>query len=634
MSARKVSEQSGLTRRATLKLAGKLAGAAAALPLLPAGALAQTSATTGRSHGMSIFGDLKNSAGFSHFDYVDPDAPKGGRFIFQVPNWNWNQNPSTFNTLNSFVAKGDAPPRMELTFDTLMVAAADEPDSLYGLVAESVEISDDGNALRFFLRQDARFHDASPLTAHDAAFSLNLLKKDGHPSFSLTLKQMVSAQAVSDHELLVRLSGEQSGGLKLLIAAVPILSSAYYGDKDFAKSTMQAPLGSGPYRVGRFDAGRFIEYERVDDYWARDLPVMRGTNNFDIVRVEFFRDRTAGFEAFKKGDITFHEEFTSKTWATAYDFPAIEDGRVKKELVPSERLPSFQAWYFNTRLEKFADPRTRQAIGLAFDFEWVNKNLFFDAYSRASSFFGTSDYVATGEIPAEELELLEPFRDRLPDAVFRDPYVPPQSDGSGRDRKQLREAVRLLKDAGWTRNGAKLVDGKGQPFNVEFLIRSPTFERVLGSFVAALKSIGIEATIRLVDAAQYQARQNEFDYDILGGAASMSPTPQEELKSFLTSESADTPGTRNFSGIKDPVVDALIDKVLAAKDRTAHRTALRALDRVLRASHYVIPEWFGSHHRIAMWDMFDRPKIKPDYAFPVETTWWYDSAKAARIGKT
>ena len=616
----------GIDRRTALKLTG----AAAAAPLLsPHFALAQA----GRSHGLSIFGDLKYPADFDRFDYVNPNAPKGGRIVFQVPNWGWNQNPQTFNTLNSFVSRGDAPPRMELTFDTLMVRAADEPDSVYGLVAEAVQVSDDGNELRFFLRQQARFHDGSPLNAADVAFSLNILKAEGHPSITLPLKEMVSAEAIGTHEVAVRLSGRQSSALKLSIGGLPIFSAAYYDGRDFGAATMEAPLASGPYRVGRLETGRFIEYERVPDYWGKDLPTVKGFHHFDAIRVEFFRERQTGFEAFKKGDVTFREEFTSKTWATAYDFPAIEDGRVRKSLVPSEKVPSFQAWYLNTRRAKFADPRTRLAIGLAFDFEWVNKTLFYGAYSRSASYFEKSDYAASGRPSAEELELLEPYRGELPESVFAEPFVPPVSDGSGRDRRQLREAVKLLREAGWVRKDSRLVNGRGEPLSVEFLIRAQIFERVLGGYVGALKSIGVDASIRLVDPAQFQARQNEFDFDIMGSAFSFGATPMEGLKQFFGSEAADTPGSRNYSGIKDPVIDALIEKALAARDRQTHGTVLRALDRVLRAGHHVVPNWFSPNHRIAHWDIFGQPDVKPDYGFPVETTWWYDSDKAARIGK-
>ena len=406
----------GYTRRTALKFAG----AATAPFILPTIGFAQAAPR----HGMLIFGDLKYPADFTHFDYVNANAPKGGQLDFQVPNWGWNQNTQTFNTMNSFVLRGDAPPRMELTFDSLMVRAADEPDSVYGLVAETVEVSDDENELRFQLRPEARFHDGSSLTAKDVAFSLNILKAQGHPSIQLPLTEFVSAEAVGDVVVIVRFSGRQSRSLKLLVAGLPIFSAAYYEGKDFSATTMEPPLSSGPYRVGRFDAGRYIEYDRLDDYWARDLPTVRGFYNFDTIRIDFFKERLAAFEAFKKGDVTYREEFTSREWANSYDFPAIQDGRAKKVLYPSEKVPSFQAWFINTRRGKFADPRTRHAIDLAFDFEWVNRTLFFDAYSRAASYFEKSEYAAAGPPSEDELALLEPHRGKVPEAVFGEPYVP------------------------------------------------------------------------------------------------------------------------------------------------------------------------------------------------------------------
>jgi microcin C transport system substrate-binding protein len=427
---------SRLTRRTVLKIGG---AAAAASWLSPVAALA-----AGRNHGLSLFGDLKYGTGFEHFSYVSPGAPKGGRIVMMAPNWLYNQNPNTFNTLNSFGNKGDAPPRMELTFDALMVAAADEPDSAYGLVAEAVEVADDENEVRFYLRDTARFHDGSALTAEDVAFSFNLLKDRAHPSLRLPLLEMAEVEAVSPREVRVAFTGRQSRGLKLLIAGLPIFSKAYQADKDIEASTLTAPLGSGPYKVGQLGAGRFIEYERVPDYWGADLPVNRGRNNFDVIRVEFFRDRTAGFEAFKKGDVTFRQEFTSKTWATEYNFPALTSGQVLKTTVPGEALADFQGFYFNTRRPQFADAKTRQAISTAFDFEWINANLFYGLYDRSASYFQGSEMAASGPPSPDELGLLEPHRDKLSPEVFGDAYVPPKSDGSGRDRKLLGEAARLL----------------------------------------------------------------------------------------------------------------------------------------------------------------------------------------------
>ncbi len=613
-----------LDRRTVLKLSG----AAAVTPLMPGTAPAQA-----RAHGLSIFGDLALPADFDHLAYVNPDAPTGGTIAFLPPYWYFNQNPQTFNTLNGFVTKGDAPPRIELTFDTLMARNYDEPDSVYGLVAESASIADDGNEVRFYLREAARFHDGSQLAADDVVFSIETLKADGHPQLALPLKEVTSVAAPNSREVVVRFSGRQSPGMPLVIATLPIFSKAYYADRDFAASTLEAPLGSGPYRVGSVNAGNHIEYDRVDDYWARDLPIVRGQNNFQTIRLEFYRDRTTGFEAFKKGALNYREEFTSKVWATEYNFPAVDEGRVEQRHFDAEKRPSWQGWHLNMRRLKFQDPRTRQAMGLVFDFEWVNENLFYGSYARSSSFFEKSVYRADSRPDPAELALLEPLRDQIPDSAFGAPYVYPPSDGSGRDRRRLREATELLDAAGWRRQDGRLVNDFGEPFTAEFLIRAPIFERVLGKYVESLRALGIDASIRLVDPAQYQERLNTFDFDIAGLALSSSAVPFEGLRSSFSSESADRQGSSNYSGIKDPAVDALIEHVLAANTRETHRTALRALDRVLRANFYFIPQWYASNHRVAIWKEFGWPDKKPDYFFPVESLWWYDSAKAAEIGR-
>lgn len=615
----------GLTRRTMLRLAGAGALYGAMQPW--AWAMGQTGL-----HGLSVFGDLKYPAGFSHFDYLDPDAPKGGRMHFQPPNWVFNQNVQTFNTLNTFVLRGDAPPRMGLCFDSLMVSAADEPDSIYGLVATTVDVSDDGNVFTFHLRPEARFHDATPLTAEDVAFSLMLLKKDGHPNIAQVIREMVSAEARDVRTVVVTLSGDQARDTILSIAGLPIFSKAYYGANDFLAGTLNAPLSSGPYRVGRLSAGRFIEYERVVDYWAADLPVSRGSCNFDVIRIDFFTERQAAFEAFKKGEITFREEFTAMTWAKDYNFPAVMDGKVFKSLFPGEKRPSYQGWFINTRRAKFSDPRTREAIGLAFDFEWSNRNLFFDAYTRLVSYFEKSEFAADGRPTPEELALLEPFRAQLPESVFGDAYVPPRSDGSGRDRVLLRRASELLSEAGWTSKGSGLVDAAGNALTVEFLIDADVFERVLTPYVANLKRIGIAATIRQVDPVQMQSRTNEYDFDITMSAVSLSPTPLDGLQQMFGSRAADTPGTYNLAGMRDPVVDALLARVPAVSTRDELIALTRTIDRVLRASHYWVSNWYRADHNIAHWNLFGWPAVKPDYAFTPDTDWWFDRAKAEAIG--
>ncbi len=617
----------GLTRRRVLQIGA----AAALLPGVKPFAWAQ-----GKSglHALSVFGEFKYPPDFTHFDYLNPDAPKGGKLNFQVPNWSMNQSTQTFNTLNSFVLTGDAPPRMEMCFTALMTGSADEADALYCLAAQEVSVSDDGNIYTFTMRPEARFHDGSPLTAEDAAFSLNILKEKGHPNISQLMREMVSAEAPDPATLVVTLSGKQSRDTILTIAGTPIFSRAYYDGKEFTASTMEPPLGSGAYKVGAFRAGSFIEYERVPDYWAADLPVARGTNNFDVIRIDFYREREAAFEAFKKGDITYREEFTSLTWATQYNFPAVADGRVKKSLFPSEAIPSMQGWWINTRRPKFADPRTREAIGLAFDFEWTNRNLFYGAYARTASFFQKSDFMAEGEPSAEELALMQPLKDKIAnEAAFGAAYVPPETDGSGRDRRPLQRASQLLEEAGWTRRGAQLVDANGQPLTVEFLIDAQVFERVLAPYGENLKRIGIASTIRQIDPAQYQARQRDWDFDVVGSAYSLSATPLDGMSLFFSSRAADAPGTYNNSGIKEPAVDELLDRLPQVSSREELVTIMKVIDRILRAKHYWIPNWYSPEHRVAHWDIFGWPEAKPDYGFSPESTWWLNAERAASLGK-
>ncbi|MEM7301276.1 MAG: extracellular solute-binding protein [Pseudomonadota bacterium] len=615
---------------------GKAVGAVSLAALansLPAVSLAANPTET-ELFGLSAFGNLKYTEDSTALDYVNPDAPKGGTFAFSPSYWYFNQNVQTFDTLNSFVLKGSAPPRMELCFDMLMAPAIDEPDAHYGLVAKSVVISADRNTYRFALRPEARFHDGSAVTAADVAFSYSVLKESGHPDIALILKELVEAVAVDKHTVELRFSGKQSDRTILNAVIFPILSKTWYEGREFKDSSMDVPLSSGPWKPGKFSAGRFIEYVRVKDWWAKDLLFGKGLNNFDTLRIEFFRERQAAFEAFKKGDIFWREEFTSKVWATEYNFPALQDGHVKKQLFPAELRPSMQGWAVNTRRKKFADPRTREAIGLCFDFEWTNESLFFGAYTRSDSLFERSNFRATGTPAPEEMALLESLRGKVPENVFGQAIVQPRSNGSGRDRKLLRKAVKLLSDAGWKRQDGKLVSQDGEVLSIEFLIRSPTFERILSKYVESLKAIGAEASIRLVDPSQFQRRLDEFDFDLVGIAFSLLATPTaESLEQFFASKYASVRGSRNLPGIQSPEIDKLIEAVAAADIRTDLETAIRALDRVLRSMHYWIPNWYSANHRVAFWDMFGFKEPKPDYHFPVEQLWWFDETKAKAIGK-
>ncbi|MER9055720.1 extracellular solute-binding protein [Mesorhizobium sp. M0213] len=610
-----------------------LGGAAAAAALLPGRAFAAIP-TGVKLHGLSAFGDLKYPPDFTHFDYVNPDAPKGGRMNFAPPNSTLNQSFLTFNTLNSLVLKGDSPPRTELCFDSLMARAVDEPDAVYGLLAESVTLSQDRNGYRFSLRPQARFHDGSPLTADDIAFALNLYKDRGHPNLSQALRHMTEAVAIDPLTVNLTFNGQQSAQNILAIAVMPIVSKAFYTANDFDVSTMTPPLSSGPYRVGRVVAGQTVEYERVADYWGRDLAVNRGSYNFDRIRIDFYLDRQAAFEAFKKGDTHFREEFTSRVWATGYDFPALKDGRVVKREFPGEKTPSMQAVALNQRRPQFRDIRVRRAIAYCFDFEWTRRVLFFDSYERSQSNFERSDYKAKGLPSPRELALLEPFRAELPPETFGEPVMQPVSDGSGHDRKMLRAASRLLAEGGWKRAGNFVVNDKGERLRVEMLAEDEGLVRIFAPWSENMKAIGIDASIRQVDSTQFEARQSNFDFDFNMLAWSIGATPTADgLEILYASRMAKTPGMRNYPGTESKAIDALIEAAGKAQSRIELVTALNALDRVLRARLDWIPTYHLANHRAAFWDMFGFPAQKPDYDFPVETSWWFDKDKAAKIGK-
>lgn len=582
-----------------------------------------------RRHGLSTFGKLKYRADFTHFDYVNPNAPKGGRLSMIG-----TAGLITFNSLNGFILKGDAAQGLGYLFDALMTPAQDEPDSMYGLVAQSVELADDRRSVTFYLRGEAKFSDGSALTSADVVNSFNLLKEKGHPRIALQLRDVERVEALDSATVRYKFTGNQIRDLPAIVAGLPIFSKAYYDTHDFSKTSLKKPLGSGPYRIGKMKQGSFIIYERREDYWAKDLPVNRGRFNFGELRYEYFRDRTAEFEALKSGEYDLREEFTSKTWATEYDIKQVRSKRLLRLTMPDARPSGAQGFFINVRRKKFADPRVRKALDNAFDFEWTNKNQFYGLYKRTNSFFENSDMKATG-LPSEaELALLAPYRSKLPEEVFEAPYTSPVSNGSGQDRKLLRTASKLLKEAGWTVKEGKRVNASGKKFELEFLIFSPTFERIIAPFVKNLKILGIDARIRLVDPSQYQSRLKTFDFDIITQRYVLRVTPGIEIRSYWGTKSADTPGSFNLSGIKDEVVDALIEKVIAAKSRTELVTAARAIDRVLRARHYWVPHWYKAAHNLAFWDKFSRPRIKPLYGRGVIETWWYDEAKAAKLKST
>jgi len=580
-----------------------------------------------RRHGLSAFGDLKYPPDFKHFDYVNPEAPKGGR-LATMPASSIN----TFNEFNEYILRGDPAEGLGVLFDSLMVRAQDEPDAVYGLVAESAELADDKMSVTFYLRPEARFRDGTPVTAADVVFTLETLKSKGHPRFQLALKDIAGAEAIDPHTIKYKFQGENVRDLPVLAGTLPVFSKAYYTANDFLKESLDPPLGSGPYQISDYRQGTYVTYKRRPDYWAAGLPVNRGRYNFDEIRFEYYRDRAVGLEAFKAKAYDLREEFTSKSWATEYDIPAVRSGQIVKLTLPDGRPSGAQGMFINIRREKFADPRVREALDYAFDFEWTNKTLFFGLYTRTASYFENSDLKAEGLPSPEEFKLLEPFKDRLPPQVFGEAYKPPVTDASGRYRPSIRVASKLLDDAGWKLEDGVRKNAKGEPLGIEFLIDDPVTERILGPYAGKLTDLGIKASLRRIDASEEQERLRRYDFDIVTQRYSLQPTPGPEVRAYWNSDAGRQDGSYNLSGIADPAVDALIGKILTAKSRDELRTACHAIDRVLRAGHYWVPEWFKPVHNIATWDKYSRPAVQAKYDNGILDTWWYDKDKAAKLG--
>jgi len=547
----------------------------------------------GFAHGMSAFGDLKYPKDFRQFDYVNADAPKGGMFSTIPSSRSYNQSFQTFNSLNAFILKGDGAVGIEQTFTTLMTRSGDEPDAMYGLAASGVQVSTDGLTYRFRMRPEARFHDGTRLTAKDAAFSLTVLKEKGHPIIRQQMRDVIKAEAPDDDTLVVTFAPNRARDVPLYVASLPIFARAYYTKQPFEESTLEVPLGSGPYKVGKFEVGRFIEYDRVKDWWGAKLPVAKGAFNFDTVRYEFYRDRDVAFEGFTARNYLYREEFTARVWATRYDFPAVKDGRVKRETLPDETPSGAQGWFINMRRDQFKDPRVREALGCAFDFEWTNKTIMYGAYARTVSPFQNSDLMATSVPDADELKLLEPFRGKVPDEVFGEPFVPPVSDGSGQDRKLLRKAAHLLQEAGWTIKDGKRVSKTGQRFTLEFLLDEPSFQPHHAPYIKNLGVLGIDASLRVVDPVQYRARRDDFDFDVAIERFTMASTPGEALRTFFSSQAAAIKGSNNLSGVADPVLDALIEKIIAWLAMRSTGFSARAATGCRNGTATIIPSPIG-----------------------------------------
>ncbi|MSO68727.1 MAG: ABC transporter substrate-binding protein [Alphaproteobacteria bacterium] len=581
----------------------------------------------GSRHGLSLFGPLNYDADFEHFDYVDPNAPKGGTYSRGLD--------GTFDNLNPFILKGvPAEGVDQFVFESLLEPSQDEPDAAYGLIARSVTLAPDRRSVTFILNAMARFHDGTPITAADVVFSYETLLKEGNPTFQILYADVVAAEALAPNAVRFRFSTIENRKLPLLVGAMPILSKAYYSKHKFNQTTVEPPLGSGPYRVKSADPGRSVVYERVSNYWAAQLPVRIGRHNFDTIRYDYYRDRTVLVEAFKAGAFNWHEEFTSKTWVTGYDLPEIAEGHIVKESLADNTPSGVQAFFINTRHAKFADRRVRQALDLAFDFEWTNQTMFHEQYKRMASYFENSELAARGLTEADELALLNPFRAKLPAELFNTAFTPAATDGSGEARANLRAAGKLLSEAGLRVAGGKLLEpSTGEPFKLEFLYFEPSFERVIAPYARNLEKLGFVTTLRLVDPAQYENRLKTFDFDLIIQRYVQSLSPGAELRGYFGSAAASQDGSRNLAGIKNGVVDALIETVLGAADRPALIAACRALDRVLLFGHYMVPQWYKGRHDLIYWNKFGRPAKAPLYGLGLDT-WWVDQAKEAALSAT
>jgi microcin C transport system substrate-binding protein len=574
------------------------------------------------AHGMAMHGDLKYGPGFEHFDYVNPNAPKGGTVTFSVI--------GTFDSFNPYIIKGNAAAGIATLYESLTTQSLDEPFSEYGLLAESIEMPEDRSWVAFTLRPEARWHDGKPVTVDDVIWSFETLRDKGAPFYRYYYKNVKSVEPAGERRVKFTFDETSNRELPLIIGQLPILPKHDFADREFDKTTLEPPLGSGPYRIRSFEPGRTVVFERVGDYWGADLPVNRGTYNFDEIRFEYYRDANVALEAFKAGAYDIRQENTSKFWATAYTGPMFDAGWIVKEEIPHELGTGMQGFAFNLRRPLFQDPKVREALAYAFDFEWTNRTIMYGEYDRTESYFSNTELAAQG-LPSEaELALLEPFRDQLPEEVFTKIYQAPSTEGEGGIRQNLRTALGLLREAGWNVEGGRLVNAQGQPFSFEILLNGPSFERHTLPFVQNLERLGITATVRAVDPAQYQNRMDSFDFDMTVEAFGQSLSPGNEQRDFWGSEAADIPGSRNTIGIKDPVVDYLIDRIIEAPTREDLVTATRALDRVLLWGHYVIPHWHSRIFRVAYWDKFDRPETNPPYGLPL-FSWWVDPVKVAAV---
>jgi microcin C transport system substrate-binding protein len=599
----------------------------------PARAQTATSEPVWR-HGLSLFGDVKYPAGFKRFDYVNPDAPKGG-VIRQI-------SIGTFDNFNLAVAgvKGTIAPAVGLIYETLTSGSHDEVATYYGLLAEAVAYPDDFSWVKYRLRQQARWHDGKPVTPEDVIFSFDALKQYS-PMYASYYRHVVKAEKTADREITFTFDSPGNRELPTIVGEITVMPKHWWegtgGDgkkRDISATTLEKPLGSGPYRIKEFVAGRSVAVERVRDYWGQSLPIQVGLNNFDEQRFEFFRDNLVALESFKADQADWISENSAKQWATAYDIPAVAEKRVIKEEFPVNNIGRMQGFVFNLRRDLFKDARLRRAFNYAYDFEEMNKQLFFGQYKRINSYFEGTELASSGLPEGQELQILETVRDKVPAEVFTTPYQNPVGGNPDAVRANLRESARLLKEAGFEVKDRKLVDAAGKPVVVEILVQDPSGERIALFYKPSLERIGVTASIRVVDDAQYQNRLRSFDFDMIIDLWGESLSPGNEQREYWGSQTADQPGSKNTIGIKNPAVDTLIDTLIFAKDRASLVAATKALDRVLLWNFYLVPQFGYGFQRYARWDRFSHPEPLPKYGiagFP--SLWWWDADKAAKTGK-
>jgi microcin C transport system substrate-binding protein len=607
----------------------RLALAAPLTALLIGSAAAEDTQT--HHHALSLVGEPKYAADFTHFDYVNPDAPKGGKVRMA--------DIGGFDSLNPVLYRGEKASGLGLVYESLMSDSIDEPSTSYGLIAEWASYPADYSSVTFKIRDEARWQDGTPITPDDVIYSLEV-NKNANPRMGLYYKNVSRAEKTGDNKVTFYFDTKGNRELPMIMGQLTILPKHYWTGKDAKgeqrdpmKTTLEPPLGSGPYRIKDVSPGRSITYERVADYWGKDLPVNKGQWNYDEIRFDYYRDQTVAFESFKAGNLDYWQETSAKNWATAYDFPAVRDGYVKRQEVRIKRTQPMQAFVLNLRRPQFQDRRVRQALNLAFNFEWANKNLFYGQYERVGSYFQDSELAAPEALPTgRELEILNEVKDQVPPEVFTEVHKNPVNKDQSDLRQNLRKAVMLLKEAGWDVKKGVLTNAKtGQQMKIEFLLVSPLFERIVQPYLANLEKLGIKGSIRLVDSAQYTRRLNVFDYDVIVTTFAQSDSPGNEQRDFWGSEAAGREGSMNLIGIKNPAIDKLVNHIIFAKDREELVAATRALDRVLQWEDFVVPQWYSPDVRIAYWARYGQPKTLPGLTPGFLQVWWYDQKLAEQL---